>query len=766
MKYLLLAVTLLGMTPQAFSQQINPIPAWADSFSRDGVCYIRSTLDHGIGDTQVQTNQGLKTVREIDAAQALGRPSRLPTDPIYNDVQCGNGPPNNGDEDPDACPGRVDQGAAGCDVIGPLWDLDRLFPGLDTPSPAPQLDQTFSSTISTDGVCSVRAQSLGEAITAFNSACAGATHRDCDPINGMWECSTVRIGSGGLTVLVGAPQTPQQPVVPVAPQQPVVPVAPQQPVEPVIVEPVPTPEPTPELTPVVPPVASGVCSVTGTNFSATAADFRVQCPAATHRDCDPVPGGLWMCSSEQIGSGGLKQLQGAAATAPIFQTPTTPTTPTTPAATPVTGNVIRIEAESDSATFWINENGNSLVWRTANFFTTPPNSDPLRYNFQVSATGTYQLRLRARAVQQTPGRTDLHNDVWLRLDGVTAPGFADVTDYVKVFTSGDGNYHISGTADPSTPENRTPFRQVLTQGVTYTLEALGRSQGYGIDYFEIFPISVAASTRPVPPLPPLLSSTAYEDTLNDSYENGDLLSMHYDSSFDPDDMQAMILNREMLDSVPNVDFIAVNGTKRRDHTFVLEGSTEHMLAMFPGGYDAFDAAQCTRPDTTTFCVETIQIVATQWELTLATGNRVHVAEGGPSTFTADVIRELIERDVSNEALKRIRVIQHSWGFNENNTPASDLDIVRRYADYIRIGNGNLDTGIHAFTSDFSHEANTAHANQFRPIASTSRYGTLWSYAFSRINNKADGSDAVETMWILGIPRAVAPDLLSFAARYF
>lgn len=44
----------------------------------------------------------------------------------YNDVQCGNGPPN-WDVDEHLCPGRVDLGPGkGCGHIGPKWDLDSL----------------------------------------------------------------------------------------------------------------------------------------------------------------------------------------------------------------------------------------------------------------------------------------------------------------------------------------------------------------------------------------------------------------------------------------------------------------------------------------------------------------------------------------------------------------------------------------------------------------------------------------------------------------
>lgn len=96
--------------------------AWMDSFQRDGVCYIDSGFDHGIGNVKVDTPQGKKTVRQI--AEAQNAPKRRSSDPIYNDVQCGNGPANSaGDEDPDQCPGRVDLGRSGCRTIGPKWDL-------------------------------------------------------------------------------------------------------------------------------------------------------------------------------------------------------------------------------------------------------------------------------------------------------------------------------------------------------------------------------------------------------------------------------------------------------------------------------------------------------------------------------------------------------------------------------------------------------------------------------------------------------------------
>lgn len=96
---------------------------WHDSYSVGSKCYISSTFDHAIGDVSVNTPVGQITVREL--ADLMGPGPGRQGNPIYNDVQCGNGPFNDaGDEDD--CPGRVDIGRDGCGQIGPLWDLSDL----------------------------------------------------------------------------------------------------------------------------------------------------------------------------------------------------------------------------------------------------------------------------------------------------------------------------------------------------------------------------------------------------------------------------------------------------------------------------------------------------------------------------------------------------------------------------------------------------------------------------------------------------------------
>ena len=111
-----------------------PQRAWMDSYSVNNRCYIASNFDHGIGDVQVDTPAGPMTVREV--AAALGSGPGVGNNPIYNDVQCGNGPANNaGDENINQCPGRVDLGATGCPWRGPLWDLSVFCLLYTSPSP-------------------------------------------------------------------------------------------------------------------------------------------------------------------------------------------------------------------------------------------------------------------------------------------------------------------------------------------------------------------------------------------------------------------------------------------------------------------------------------------------------------------------------------------------------------------------------------------------------------------------------------------------------
>ena len=94
---------------------------------RDGLCWIRSTFDHGAGNLRVKVASG-RTITVRQARAELGPGPGQHGDLAFNDVQCGHGPANNaGDEDVNKCPGLVTRGRAGCSLraVDGLW-RDRL----------------------------------------------------------------------------------------------------------------------------------------------------------------------------------------------------------------------------------------------------------------------------------------------------------------------------------------------------------------------------------------------------------------------------------------------------------------------------------------------------------------------------------------------------------------------------------------------------------------------------------------------------------------
>ena len=100
-----------------------PVAGYLDSYSVGDRCYCESNFDHNIVDLRVDTEIGNITVRE--ACDILGPGPGSSGRPLYNDIQCGNGPANDaGDED--YCPGRVDIGREGCTQIGPKWNFSDV----------------------------------------------------------------------------------------------------------------------------------------------------------------------------------------------------------------------------------------------------------------------------------------------------------------------------------------------------------------------------------------------------------------------------------------------------------------------------------------------------------------------------------------------------------------------------------------------------------------------------------------------------------------
>lgn len=141
MRFRFIPMILLLLTPlsQSFAAP-SPGPGWADSYSVGNTCYCKSQYDHAVegatvGNTKIVYSAGVTyTIKQVCdlITSRVGRPSSN-GQPLYNDVHCGHGPANDAYfrsadyYDELECPGRVDQGSAGCLVVGPKWPLDQVF---------------------------------------------------------------------------------------------------------------------------------------------------------------------------------------------------------------------------------------------------------------------------------------------------------------------------------------------------------------------------------------------------------------------------------------------------------------------------------------------------------------------------------------------------------------------------------------------------------------------------------------------------------------
>ena len=118
-------------TPIKGTNESEPLGVnWMDSYMANGKCFIESNLSYKIRDVRISTSIGNITVAKANEYLRSDPDFRLRErgDPIYNDVQCGNGPAiDTGEEDNiGGCPGRVDLGRAGCAVVGPEWNFNFI----------------------------------------------------------------------------------------------------------------------------------------------------------------------------------------------------------------------------------------------------------------------------------------------------------------------------------------------------------------------------------------------------------------------------------------------------------------------------------------------------------------------------------------------------------------------------------------------------------------------------------------------------------------
>lgn len=410
------------------------------------------------------------------------------------------------------------------------------------------------------------------------------------------------------------------------------------PVPPVVANPQPT-KPTPPNT----PVASGTCSARGNSLRQAASNYASTCPRIPRADCDPIGGGNWLCSSDNIGSGSQ----------PVVNTPppVTPTTPTTPSQP-----------------------------------TTPTQPSPPVASGACSAQGSSLRQAISNYANSCPQIPRKDCDP---IDG--------------------GNWLCS-------------------------------SDNIGAGTPPVVSVPVTPS-QPVPP--PQSNGTIGRIT------QGDLLALHYDNCPDRDDGHAIASAKAVLDTVGISDVVIVNGTcgaAIRDR--YQRTSPNVMRAVFGNDWlDGFD-------DET----RSVNISADRWAATLANGDDVWVAEGGPSDFTANVLRR-IRSAYPSVSTNRVHVVQHSSGgnFNEANTSRAGIALVKQAADYITIPNGNNPNN---GSADFNQRSNA-----FVSIARQSRFASEWNAAFDYLNpnSRLDFSDTVELLYIINDTQTLTVD--DFANRY-
>lgn len=247
------------------------------------------------------------------------------------------------------------------------------------------------------------------------------------------------------------------------------------------------------------------------------------------------------------------------------------------------------------------------------------------------------------------------------------------------------------------------------------------------------------------------------DTL---YQAGDLISLNYDSCPDPDDMHAAVAAKMVLDHYGlqnGSDYIVTNGTcgdlRPRSDYITTSGVVFDELY----GTNWNDA----------FLFESLSIgqVGDSYLQRLEAGAHVWVLDGGPMDFTARVIAYM--RGVGTNAdLESITVVQHSHGWNEEHTDPTNLSFMDQHVRYLKIDNGN-------HRGNRTTQLNQSNQQAAFPdvdldlvdrFASDTRYSDAWDLAFELLSteNRFDGSDTVELLWVLGLESSLLEDWYDFA----
>lgn len=232
----------------------------------------------------------------------------------------------------------------------------------------------------------------------------------------------------------------------------------------------------------------------------------------------------------------------------------------------------------------------------------------------------------------------------------------------------------------------------------------------------------------------------------------DLVAVHFDHGPDPDDGHAAAAAYVVRQSL-NLDMVVVGGTTGVYSAGRYLPESEALMRQIWGQQwlDGHNSRQASAEQ-----------AARRWVGTLAAGGDVWVAEGGPSDFTAAVVRIISSQYPEFNTRARIHVIQHSQ-WNEDHALREDLNYVRGNTRYIRIDDGNDPNG----TADLRQDGVSAISQGFVQQVLSGRYQSVWRHAFDYLdpNEKLDFSDTVELLYILNIGTDKISNITDFALYF-
>ena len=484
-------------------------------------------------------------------------------------------------------------------------------------------------------------QSLNVAKQQFAAACPGLKRQDCDPVSGnRWMCSTDNISLGSVVPSATTQSIPE-------------PSEPSSSVSNAEIETLPTP---------VTSSSSDSCAIvtqSGASLGVAKQQFAAACVGLKRKDCDPVSGNRWMCSTDNINLSSPAQATTPQST-PVPVVPDEPVVPVSPAA------VVPAEPVAVSSGGVCEAQGSNLGAARQAYASSCPNiprqdCDPIG------------------------------NGRWACSSGVLGAGAP------SVFTS-------SGA---SAPTQQTPTVSAPAAPTSNSSGSIGR------------------------------------------VGSNDLVALHYDNCPDRDDGHALASGKAVVVRSGLQNIIVVNGTCSDNWLGSYQSGSEPVARAAWGNQwlDAFNNSNTS-----------IQTSAQRWASVLANGGDVWVAEGGPSDFTAKVLRS-IRSQFPALNLKNVHVVQHAHGsgWNESNTSPSNIALIRSAADYVTIPNGNIGGNGSAGLNQLS--------SFFVSTARQSEFSNEWDAAFNYLSpsRRLDFSDTVELLYLINDTATQSVD--DFARNY-